>query len=283
MEDKITFKRFLKLYLVYAKMDFAWLMRDTLFAVLAIFSDLISNISAISGIFLLALRFGGIGGMNKYEVLLMLAYTTMITGIFQLFFSGNNTGHISRRIGRGQLDHMLIQPIPLKMQLLTEGFIPFSGSGNLISGIVIICIAINKLNITLTWWWILSLAINLIISIVIIIALSYLVSSVTFYAPIQAEEISSYVIDLTGQLSNFPLSGMPIYLQLPLITVIPSGLMAWFPTLILLGKSPSDFGIAYPMIFALILSVVTAYFFKKGLNYYVKKGSNRYSAVGHRR
>ncbi|MDF2685723.1 MAG: hypothetical protein K0S55_904, partial [Clostridia bacterium] len=209
MADKITFKRYLKLYTVYAKMDFAWLMRDTGSAVLAIISDLVSNISAISGVFLLALRFGGIGGMDKYEVLLMLAYTSMITGVFQLFFSGNNTGHISRRIGRGQFEHMLIQPIPLRMQLLTEGFIPFSGSSNLITGIVIICIAISKLNITLTWWWVLSLIGNLIISMVIIIALSYLSSAVTFYAPVQAEEISSYVIDMTEQLSTFPLSGMP--------------------------------------------------------------------------
>ena len=283
MEDKITFKRYIRLYALYAKMDFAWLLRDTTFALISIVSDVISNIAAVTGIFLLAWRFDGIGGMDKYEVLLMLAYSTMITGIFQLFFSGNNTGHISRRIGRGQFEHMFIQQIPIKSQLLTEGFIPFSGSSNLISGIVIMCIAVSNLGITVAWWWVLSVIGNLIVTMVIIIAQSYLYSSLAFYAPVQAEEISSYVIDAAGQISSFPLSGMPLYLQIPLITVIPSGLLAWFPTLTLLGKPPLGMPGMFPLIIAIILSILATILFKKGLNYYVKKGSNRYSARGHRR
>jgi ABC-2 type transport system permease protein len=276
-------KRFLSLYALYAKMDLAWLLRDTVFAILAITADLISNLSSVTGVYLLAWRFGGIGGMNQYEVLLMLGYATTITGIFQTFFSGNNTGHISRRIGRGQLEHMFIQPLPLPVQLLTEGFIPFSGSSNLFSGVAIMWAALCKLDIALPWWWIFSLLGNLIITITIILGQSYLASSITFYAPVQAEEISTYIIDGTGNISSFPLSGMPIYLQIPLLTFIPAGLLAWFPTLALLRKPPLGLSSAYPLLFAIALSVAASYFFRKGLKYYVQKGINRYSAIGHRR
>ena len=135
----------LSLYVLYAKMDFAWLLRDRVFASLAILSDVISNLSSIAGIFLLAWKFGGIGGMSRYEILFMLGYTSLMTGIYQVFCSSNNVGHISRRIGRGQVDHMLMQPLPLPVQLMTEGFIPFSGSSNLVSGAALLCIAVAKL------------------------------------------------------------------------------------------------------------------------------------------
>ena len=276
-------KRFLQLYTLYARMDLAWLLRDKAFAILAILADVVSNLSMVTGVFLLAWRFGGIGGMDRYEVLFMLAYATIITGIFQTFCSGGNTGHISRRIGRGQLEHMFIQPMTLRSQLFTEGFIPFSGSSNLISGAVIMIIAIKGLGISLPWWWALSLICNLIVTTALILGQSYLASSLTFYAPVQAEEISSYVIDAYGYISTFPLSGMPLYLQLPLVTVIPTGLLAWFPTLALFGKPPLGLPVYFPLLLAIGLWIIAAYFFRKGLNYYVKKGINRYHAMGHRR
>ena len=278
--DKI--RRILRLYALYAKMDLTWLLRDSKFAIMAIAADLISNISAVTGVFLLAWRFDGIGGMDRYEVLFMLAYTTIITGIFISFFAFN-TGHISRRIGRGQFEHMFIQPLPLPIQLITGGFFPFTGGSNIISGAVIMTIALTQLDITLPWWWILSLIGNLIVTTALIIGQSYFASSLAFYAPVQAEEISSYVIDSFGYISTFPLSGMPLYLQLPLITFIPTGLLAWFPTLALLGKAPFNLPAYYPLLLAAGLWLVTYFFFRKGLKYYVKKGINRYHPMGHRR
>ena len=117
----------------------------------------------------------------------------------------------------------------------------------------------------------------------ITVGLSYLVSSLAFYAPVQAEEISSTVIDAFGYISTFPLSGMPLRLQLPLLTIIPTGLLAWFPTLALFGESPFGLTAWYPLLFAIALWCIAAYFFRKGLKYYVKKGINRYHPMGHRR
>ena len=278
--DKI--KAFLKLYALYAKMDFFWLTQNRLFAVLSVSADILSNVAAISGVLLLAVRFGSIGGMNENEILFMLSYCTLVTGVFQVFFSGNNTGHISRRIGRGQLEHMLIQPLPLPVQLLTEGFLPFSGSGNLLAGIVIMATSVKRLEMNFTVRHAAMIAGHLLITMIIILALSYLASTVTFFAPVQAEEISTFVIDSFGTLSEYPLSGMGIRIQLPLLTVIPSGLMGWFQCLAILGKPPLGLPEWYPALFAAALSMAAAYFFRKGLKHYVNKGINRYSAAGHR-
>jgi len=277
----VKLRRFFRLLGLYAKMDLAWLLRDSTFAILAISTDIVTNLSAVTGVFLLAWRFDGIGGMGRYEVLFMLAYGTLITGIYQTFCAANN-GHISRRIGRGQLEHMFIQPVSLPMQLATEGFIPFSGSSNIVSGTIIMAAATSGLGITLPWWWIFSLVGNLVITVAIILGQSYLASSLAFYAPVQAEEISTFVIDSFGNISNFPLSGMPRPLQFTLLTMIPTGLLSWFPTLALLGRPPLDLPTWYPLAFAVGLWMIAAYFFRKGLKHYVEKGINRYVRWGHR-
>lgn len=217
--------------------------------------------------------------MDRFEVLFMLAYGNIVTGFLNMM-GGCNALFPSRIIARGQWEHMFIMPLPYAVQL-TVGIFPFTGSSNLLSGILILCIAIYNMEIILPWWWPGMLLIHLIISMVTIAALSYLFSSLAFYAPVQCEEISSTVIYSIEHTMTFPLSGMPVYIRYPLLTIFPAGLMAWFPTMILLGKR-TTFENIYPAVFALLISLTAAYFFKKGFRYYVQKGINRYVAGGHR-
>ena len=220
--------------------------------------------------------------MNTDEVLFMMAYSTLVTGIFIMFGAGNNI-HISRIIGRGQLEHLFIQPLPIRVQLFTSGFAPFTGGSNFVAGLVMITIAINRLHMQISFLWILSLIGYLLVTMMIVVARAYLVSSMAFYSPVAAEEISTTAIEGTWLLSTFPLSGMPLFIQIPLITILPEGLMAWFPALCLLGKPPFYLSEYYPLVFALFLSLFAGYIFRKGMNYYVKKGSNRYVPYGFRR
>ncbi|MCL2031391.1 MAG: ABC transporter permease [Oscillospiraceae bacterium] len=282
MADRITLKRILRLWGISARLDLAWLLRDTKYAIAGICADIISNLSTVSGVFLIAARFGGIGGMSADEVLFMMAYSTLVTGIFILFGSGNNI-HISRIIGRGQLEHLFIQPLPLGVQLLTSGFAPFTGGSNCVAGVVLMAVAVSRLGLAVTFGWVVSLIAYLLATMTIIAARSYLLSTLAFYAPAAAEEISWTAIDGTWFMSTFPLSGMPLFIQIPLLTVLPEGLMAWFPSLSLLGRPPLGLTGAYPMVFALLIAAAAGYIFRKGLKHYVTKGSNRYVPYGFRR
>jgi ABC-2 type transport system permease protein len=265
-------------------MDLDFLIRDAKTSLLAIAADVVSNISSVSAVFLLAWRFDGVGGMSRWDVLFMLGFVTCVTGFYQLFFSNCNTGHISRRVGRGQVDHMLIQPLPLPLQLVTEGFIPFTGCQNLLFGIGISVWALRGLGKAVSALWVLGFLGYLIVSIAIITGLAYLFSSLAFRWQIAFEEITSVVIDdVTGVLSNFPLSGMPLYIQWTLITVVPAGLLGWFPACALLGKTPLGLPALFPLLVAIIIWALAAFAFREGLKYYVKIGSNRYFAGGHRR
>ena len=272
-------RRYFQLLGIYARMDLASLTRDSKFMAIVIIADIVSNISSISGIFLLAWKFGGIGGMDRFEVLFMLAYGNIVMGFLNMM-GGCNALFPSRIIGRGQWEHMFIMPLPYAVQL-TVGIFPFTGSSSLLTGAAMLWIAVRSMETVLPWWWPGALILQLIISMVIVAAFSYLFSSLAFYAPVQCEEISSTVIYSMEHTKTFPLSGMPIYIRYPLLTIFPAGLTAWFPTMILLGKTTTLENF-YPAIFALLISLTAAHFFKKGFRYYVKKGINRYVSGGHR-
>jgi ABC-2 type transport system permease protein len=179
---------------------------------------------------------------------------------------------------------MLIQPLPLPVQIATEGFIPFTGCQNLLFGIGIVTWALRGLGRHTGVLWFLGLTGYLFVSIAIITGLSYLFSSLAFRRQVAFEEISTTVIDdLAGVLSRYPLSGMPLSVQWALVSVVPSGLLGWFPACALLGKTPLGLPVLYPLVVAIIIWSLAAFAFKKGLKYYVQIGSNRYSSGGHRR
>lgn len=279
VDNRVTLKRYFQLLGIYARMDLASLMRDGKFMALVMAADLISNVSAVSGIFLLAWKFGGIGGMDRFEVLFMLAYGNIVMGFLNMM-GGCNALFPSRIIARGQWEHMFIMPLPYGVQL-TVGIFPFTGSSTFLSGIALLIVALCNLEVSLPWWWPGLLVFQLAVSMVIVVSLSYLLSSLAFYAPVQCEEISGTVIYSVERAMTFPLSGMPAYIRYPLLTLFPAGLTAWFPTMILLGKTAA-FENFYPAVFALFTAFTAAHFFKKGFRYYVKKGINRYVSGGHR-
>lgn len=275
-------KRIAILYALYARMDLTWFTQDTFCCVMAILGDLIANIASLSGIFLLSVRFEGVGGLAADQVLFMLGFYTLANGLTYLLTGGFNISHISRRIGRGQVDHMLIQPTPLWMQILTEGFMPVSGNSELLCGIVLTAVSIRRLGLAPSpaWWG--ALLLYLMARMLILMGASFSMGSVAFYRPASSEEISSLVWDLFTLLGKYPLSGMPGWVIGLLTTVLPVGLTAWLPALILLGETNSPLALALPIAVAAALLSLAAVLFQKGMRYYVKQGCNRYRDGGHR-
>lgn len=275
--DKI--KTLIRMFQIYGKMDLLWFLRDTKYCLMYIFSDMLSTLAVVVGVFLLAVKFDGIGGMTEKEIIFMLGYSVLVEGVFALFFISNNAGQISRTIGRGQMDHKMIQPLPVWIQLATEGFSPVSGNGVLLCGIGLVYYSISSSEINVSGIWIVLLLINLIASCTIMISTIYMLSCTAFYAPAAAEEIASVGIGMFESLKNYPLGGMNKSTQIFFCSLIPVGMIAWFPSRILLGK----FDIMIFMIMtATIFLVLAVLIFKKGMRYYAKYGSPRYSSFGHR-
>jgi len=271
--------KLLKRLYVQAYLDLMWMTRDSKLCFINVISDIILNLAGVAAVFMLATRFEGIGVWTRDQIVFMLGYAALVRGILNMGFS-YNVLHISRRIGRGQMDHILIQPQPVWMAFLTEGFMPFSGIWAFLTGLGITIWAIIKLSIPLTLQWCALFTLNITTSCVIVLAFSFLWSSLAFWAPVAAEEISTQAVNFMFELKSFPLDGLSIYVLTSMLTILPVGFVAWYPTRHLLGLETT--GQWHTTLVAVIFSLIAWIVFQKGMKHYEQTGSQRYMGWGHR-
>lgn len=262
-------------------MDWVYTTQDPFTACVTILCETIMALSSFAGVALLAVQFGGVGSLTSAEVLVMLSFHIFAKGLESMLFGNYNVGQISRRIGRAQVDHMMIQPLPIWMQLLTEGFMPVSGCESMLCGLVALILFVPDAGICVTPVWIALLVILALSRIAIRLAISYIAGTAAFYEPVGCEELSDVLLSLCDTVSDYPLSGMPRAVVGLLCTAVPLGVLTYLPGLILLGRLDALWT-AWPAFIAIVLAAIAATLFRKGMKHYVKVGCARYKAMGHR-
>jgi len=275
-------RQLLRTWGAHAALELMWMTRDWRYFLTNNLSHWMTRIAGISGVLLLAERFAGIGVWSKFQLIFMLGYALLVEGLVGTFFD-YNVLEISRRLGRGQLDHTLIQPRPIWMALLTEGFMPLSNSPILITGLGLVVWASVRLELEVTAGWIGMIVLNLGSSCAVVLAYSYLLGSLAFWEPRMAEEISARGRDLLYTFKAFPLDAVGPALSAVLMTAIPAGLVAWYPSKYLLGLNKGFAEGVVTLLAAVALMVFASLIFNRGMKYYVTTGSQRYSPFGHRR
>lgn len=264
------------------RMDLAFVLRSPGLAVYYLALDAILIPASGATTFLLAERLTGLGSWSVAQVTFLLGYATLVEGILAVAFT-YNVSHISRRIGRGQFDHLLVQPQPLWLSLLSEGFAPVTGGAAVAMGIAILAWSITQLPLTPDIAWCGLFLANLGASVVAVLGAMFAWSSLAFWAPVAAEEVATNVHEALTTLGVFPLDGLGATLTVGLVTAVPAGLVAWLPARALLGVSATPTPIWATPVAAAALAILGAATFRVGLGRYRRVGSSRYTDFGHRR
>jgi len=275
-------RRLFTLLGVTARMDLLWLAQHPASALTWFVSELLAAFSALTSTFLVAARFDGIGRWSKPQVVFLLGFALLVRGVVAIAF-GMNIAFISRRIGRGQLDHMLLAPQPLWLTLLTDGFTPVSASGMLIASLPVMAWATHALQLSWSWTWLAWGVLQVLSASALVLAFTFIWGSLAFYAPRAAEEINSETMLLMTTLGPFPLDGMGSWLTWSLLTAVPAGFIAWLPSRALLGLDVGTTALLWTPLAACTFGALAIGAFRRGLAHYRATGSTRYSAHGHRR
>ena len=276
-----TLARLVRLWRLYTYLDFMLMTRSLKLFVTFLITDMIFNVAAVTATLLLAERFNGIGAWSKFQIVFLVGYATLVGGLLDMFFAYNIL-FISRRLGRGQLDHVLIQPQPIWMAFFTEGFNPFTASGSVLVGIALMIWAGVKLQISVSFLWGASLVLNVLASMAVVLGFMFLCGSLAFWAPRAAEEITTPLIRMFNNLKSFPFDGLGPLLLGGVTVIVPVAFMAWYPSRYLLGLDSSVIGAAITPLAALMVSVLAGVVFRKGSEHYGRTGSQRYDDLGHR-
>jgi ABC-2 type transport system permease protein len=264
-----------------ARLNAIRILRTREQAILFTATDFIWHSGALLAPVLVAVRFGHIGPWPVDAVVFMLAYGAAVSSLLDAL--GDAPWVLSQRIGRGQLDHYLVQPQPLWRTLLTDSFTPFDFWPVLALGLSLMAWSTARLHVAVSPGWLGLLAVNLLASIGVKTAFLYAWGSLAFWAPRGAEEISHAAASVIDEVS-FPLDTVPRPLQVALVSVVPSGLLSWLPARALLhiaGAGAMDAWLT-PLA-AIALGAVALLLFRLGLRNYRRTGSRRYTDFGHRR
>ena len=265
----------------HARLNLLLLMRSRQQTVTYLVSDIVGQIAGIAGVLLLAATFDGIAGWSRAEIVFLLGYGLTVRGVETTFFS-YNLAAVSRRIGRGQLDHSLLQPQSLLLTFATEGFAPIDGAALLMPGVGLMVFASDAGSGPVGAAATTMLPLMIVASALVLIAFNFIWGSLAFWAPSGAEELSPVASNLLRGLSTFPLDPLASGLKVALVTVVPAAHMAWLPAGAVLGRSPLAVA-GWTIVAAGVALAVATLVFRRGLAHYGYTGSQRYSDFGHRR
>lgn len=242
--------------------------------------EIIIAVSSVTAPVLLVGRFGAIGDWSAAQVMLLIGFALVVRGT-AFVFSGRQVMMISRKIARGQLDHLLVQPQRLWKSLAAEGFSPFDLAVTLTLGCIIFVWAIVQNLDSASPWWVLSIPISIVAATSIYIAAQYLWGSMAFFAPQSAEEINMTTSAAITQITVYPLGSLAKGMLVALSTIMPVTFIAWVPVAALLANS--WWQVLITPAFAAVFCALSLLVFRKGLQAYARRGVARYSDFGHRR
>jgi len=282
MAASVRLPKLLRLWGAHARMDVLFLARSMRTALAWYLADMLLAVSTAVWAFLLAARFDGIGAWSRDQVVFLLGLAMLARAVVDLVFN-MNVGYPSRRIGRGQLDHLLLMPQPLWQSLASDGFAPVSGSGQLIVSVGVLVYAARALALPVDAAWLGLLVVHVLAGASILLSFAYLWGSLAFVAPRGAEEINSSSMRLLEQLKPFPLDGVGALLAGGLLSVVPAGFLAWLPARVLLGLETRPLARLWTPAAALAFAALAVFVFRRGLRHYARTGSARYLSHGHRR
>lgn len=271
----------LRLLGVHARLNLLLLLRSRQQAITYLLADLIGQGASVVAVLLLAARFDGVAGWSRTEILFLAGYGLCASGLETLLFS-YNLAAVSRRIGRGQLDHSLLQPQRLITTFLTEGFAPVDGAALVIPGGGLMVAAAVQGAGPAGPGGLLALVVALPASVAVLVAFNFIWGSLAFWAPQGAEELSPAATGLLRNFRQFPFDPLSTGLKAALVTVIPAGHLAWLPSASVIGRAPAV-AAGWTLLAAVISVLVATAVFQRGMSHYARTGSQRYSDFGHRR
>lgn len=213
-------------------------------------------------------RFDNISGYTLYEVLLTFAVIQFGFSVNEMF--GRGIDLFDQLIVDGSFDRLLLRPQSILLQVLCSkaDFIKLSRT---LQSIIVLIIALVKLDISWTILKVITLILMLIGSVTIFFAIFLLMASFCFVT-VQGLEVRNVFTDGGKHMAQYPIGIFKKGFVFIFTYIIPYAFVNYYPLLYFIGKSNNILYCFSPLIVFLFL--IPAFFaFKLGMKRYASTGS----------
>lgn len=172
-------------------------------------------------------------GWTLWELVLLYCLSIIPMGLVELFYDG--VVRLAEVIHDGDLDRLLLRPVPAGLQIITLSANP-QGLGTLLTGGVLLSRALAELHLSLAPWQYLFLIVSQFSSMLLIGSLYFMIHCLAFWEPVMSLSLTSLAQEMLA-LSRFPLSLYNQLLRVIITWLVPFAFIAYFPGAVLLGRA----------------------------------------------
>lgn len=262
-------KRFLRLYKVFFIQFVKKLVEyrlDFMTGCIAFFSGQIFNLLFI---FLIFENIPNLAGWSINEIIFIYGFSQIPRGIDH-FFTDELWRVAHFHVYRGNFDKYLTRPIDTLHHVLMEGFQP-DALGELITGIVLLVISGIKLQLTISFSWIILMLIAIIGGTFIYTGIKIVFTSFAFKMKKSGNLL--FIVYMTSDFARYPITIYNEFIKTLITYVIPFAFTAFYPASFLIRGNSLLFSIGMPVLMGAVWMLIGRLFWNHELKYYESAGS----------
>ncbi len=257
----------MKLYLKFFKMHLNSQLQYRASFILSFISQFIVFFGYYFTILCLFDNFSNIKGFTLYEVLLTFSIIQFGFAFCETFFRGMDV--FDELIISGNFDKLLLRPRNIMFQVFTEDM-SLVRIARLLQALIILIIALVKINIDWDIYKIITVIFMLISSILIFLGIFILAASYCFVT-VKGLEVRNVFTDGGKHMAQYPIGIFKKGFKFIFTFIIPYGFVNYYPLLYILGKNNNKLFMFSPLITVLYLIPCIIVFYK---------GIKKYSSTG---
>ena len=214
-----------------------------------------------------------LGGFSLAEIAFLYGATSLCLGAADLLVG--NIERLGTRIRMGNLDAMMVRPVPLYAQVCADDF-ALRRLGRMTQAVIVLGWAVASIQLQWTWGRALMIPLMLVCGTAIFVALFTLGAAFQFWT-CDASEVANAFTYGGGTLTQYPLTIFPAEAVKALTFIVPVAFVNWYPALYVLGRHdpfglPSALQFASPLA-AAALCVLAVLGWRAGVRRYRSTGS----------
>lgn len=257
----------MKLYLKFFKMHLNSQLQYRASFILSFISQFIVFFGYYFTILCLFDNFSNIKGFTLYEVLLTFSIIQFGFAFCETFFRGMDV--FDELIISGNFDKLLLRPRNIMFQVFTEEM-SLVRIARLLQALIILIIALVKINIDWDIYKIITVIFMLMSSILIFLGIFILAASYCFVT-VKGLEVRNVFTDGGKHMAQYPIGIFKKGFKFIFTFIIPYGFVNYYPLLYILGKNNNKLFMFSPLITVLYL-IPCIIVFCKGIKKYSSTG-----------
>ena len=218
-------------------------------------------------------RVTSLGGFSADEVLLIYALAGISFGLADLVVG--QLDELPRWIRTGELDVLMVRPLPVLAQLVTAD-LQLRRLGRVLVGVAVLAVVLTRAPIVWSPLTVVLLVVTPLVGAVIIGAIWVATCAVSFWV-IEGRELANAFTYGSSLSTAYPLTVFAPWLRRLLTFVVPAAFVAYYPVLAILGRPdplglPAGVRYAAPLV-AVAAVAVAALIWRAAVRHYQGAGS----------